>query len=58
MPVTQPIHNLVNNGTIQQFIFPAVGAPLEREPVEAIKTFLKNDEERTAVQIPRPARQL
>lgn len=53
MPVTQPIHNLVNNGTIQQFIFPAVGAPLERDRVEAIKTFLKNDEANTAVQIPK-----
>jgi hypothetical protein len=30
MPVSQPIHNLVNNGTIQQYFYPAVGAPLQR----------------------------
>ena len=53
MPVTQPIHNLINNGTIQQFIFPALGAPLEREKVEAIKTFLKGEEQQTSVRIPK-----
>lgn len=53
MPVTQPIHNLVNNGTIQQFIFPALGAPLEREKVEAVKTFLKGEEQQTTVRIPK-----
>jgi hypothetical protein len=42
LPVNMPIHNLVNNGTIQQFIFPAIGAPLQREAVEAVKIFLQN----------------
>jgi hypothetical protein len=42
MPVNQPIHNLINNGTIQQFIFPAVAAPLQRESVEAVRTLLAN----------------
>jgi hypothetical protein len=53
MPVNQQIHSLVNNGTIQQFILPAVGAPLQREPVEAVKTFLANQEPQTAVRVPK-----
>lgn len=53
MPVSQPIHNLVNNGTIQQYFFPAVGAPLQRGPVEAVETFLKDEPQKTAVQIPK-----
>ena len=55
MPVSQPIHSLVNNGTIQQYFFPAVGAPLQRGPVEAVETFLKDDPRKTAVQIPKAA---
>ena len=42
LPVNLPIHNLVNNGTIQQFIFPAVAAPLQRETVEAVRTLIAN----------------
>jgi hypothetical protein len=53
MPVSQPIHNLVNNGTIQQYFFPAIGAPLQRENVEAVKTFLAGQEPQTAVRIPK-----
>jgi len=52
MPVNQPIHTLVNNGTIQQFIFPAVAAPLQREGVEAIRTALQN-QPLTAVRLPK-----
>jgi hypothetical protein len=37
LPVNLPIHNLINNGTIQQFILPAIAAPLQRETVEAVK---------------------
>jgi hypothetical protein len=53
MPVNQPIHSLVNNGTIQQFIFPAVAAPLQRQNVEAIKTFLAGEEQQTAMRLPK-----
>jgi hypothetical protein len=54
MPVNQPIHNLVNNGTIQQFIFPAVAAPLQRESVEAVRTLLA-DQPQTAVRLAKEA---
>jgi hypothetical protein len=53
MPVNQPIHSLINNGTIQQFIFPAVAAPLQRQNVEAVKTFLANQEHQTAMRLPK-----
>jgi hypothetical protein len=53
MPVNQPVHSLVNNGTIQQFFFPAMGAPLQREAVEAVKTFLVGQEQQTAVRVPK-----
>lgn len=53
MPVNQPVHKLINNGTIQQYFFPAVAAPLQRDAVEAITTFLANQELETAVRVPK-----
>jgi hypothetical protein len=41
-----------NNGTIQQFIFPAVAAPLQREAVESVRTLLANDLQ-TEVRLPK-----
>lgn len=52
LPVNLPIHNLVNNGTIQQFIFPAVAAPLQRETVEAVRTLIANQPQ-TQVRVPK-----
>jgi hypothetical protein len=51
MPVTQQVHTLINNGVIQQYLYPAVGGALERERVEAVQTALKGLEPATGVRI-------
>lgn len=53
MPVTGIVHKLINNGTIQNFIFPAVGAPLQRIGVDAVSAYLPEDPEHTRVKIPK-----
>jgi hypothetical protein len=53
MNVTAPVNNLVNNGTIQQFFFPAVGSPLQSGGIDALETFLKSEPKETAVRLPK-----
>jgi hypothetical protein len=50
IPVSAPVNNLYNNGTVNNFIL-NIAAPAERTDVEAVKTFLKNMEAATGVQI-------
>jgi hypothetical protein len=50
IPVSAPVHNLYNNGTINYHIY-NVAAPVERRDVPAVTTYLKNLEDTTAVQI-------
>jgi hypothetical protein len=50
IPVSAPVNTLYNNGTVNNFIF-NIAAPAERPDVVGVKTFLKNMEETTGVQI-------
>jgi hypothetical protein len=50
IPVSAPVNNLYNNGTVNNFIF-NIAAPVERQDVAGVKTFLKNLEQVTGVQI-------
>ena len=44
--VAAPVHNLYNNGTVNNFIF-NFAAPAERPDIEGIKTYLKYAEDAT-----------
>jgi hypothetical protein len=50
IPVSAPVHNLYNSGTVNNFIL-NIAAPAEGDGVTAVKTFLKSMEQATAVQI-------
>jgi len=49
--VGSQVHTLYNNGTINNFVFPAFGKPLEGEGVEGIITFLKGAQAATGVKL-------
>jgi hypothetical protein len=48
--VSAPVHNLYNNGVVNNYIF-NIAAPAERPEVESISTYLKGQEEATGVKI-------
>jgi hypothetical protein len=50
IPVSAPVHNLYNSGVVNNFIL-NIAAPVERTDVTAVKTFLKNMEAATGIQI-------
>jgi hypothetical protein len=50
IPVSAPVHNLYNSGVVNNYIF-NIAAPVERPDVVGIKTFLKNMERDTGMQI-------
>jgi hypothetical protein len=48
--VSAPVHDLYNSGVVNNYIF-NIAAPADRPDVSGVKTFLKNMEETTGVQI-------
>jgi hypothetical protein len=50
IPDSAPVHNLYNSGVVNNFIY-NIAAPVERPDVVGVKTFLKNMEQVTGVQI-------
>jgi len=50
-PVGSQVHTLYNNGTINNYFFPAFGKPLEGDGVEGISTFLKGAQATTGVKL-------
>lgn len=52
IPVSAPVNNLYNNGTVNNYIF-NIAAPAERPDVVGVKTFLKNMEQATGMEITR-----
>ena len=52
IPVSAPVNNLYNNGTLNNYIFNIV-APAERPEVTGVKTFLKNLERDTGIEFKR-----
>jgi hypothetical protein len=52
IPVSAPVNNLYNNGMVNNYIF-NIAAPAERPDVVGVKTFLKNMEQATGMEITR-----
>lgn len=50
-PVSMQVHNLYNNGVINNYIYPGFGRPLENEGVQGITTYLEGAEAATGVKL-------
>ena len=51
--ISGTVHNLVNNVTIQNFIYQAVASPLQREGVEGLSTYLQDAPQETKQYLPK-----
>lgn len=49
--VSMQVHTLYNSGVINNYIFPALGKPLEQQGVKGIKTFLMGAEADTGIEL-------
>lgn len=47
--VTRPIATLYHNCNVRNYIFPAIGRPLEIPGVDSVESFIKHDKEKTKV---------